>query len=92
MRTSMVKGIVAAVVAAAPLVCSAESNIQTTSGQTAAAHVDFQITVPKFLFLRVGTGSSYTTGSFTGVGTIDPITWTLTTSPESISAGRFDRK
>jgi hypothetical protein len=76
----MVKGFVAAVVAAAPLVCSAESNIQTTSGQTATAHVDFQITVPKFLFLRVGTGSSYTTGSFTAVNTIDPITWTLTTA------------
>jgi hypothetical protein len=79
MRTSMVKGIVAAVVAAAPLVCSAESTLQTTSGQTATAHVDFTITVPKFLFLRVGTGPSYTTGVYTPTAAVDPITWTLTT-------------
>jgi hypothetical protein len=76
----MVKGIMASAVAMAPLVCSAESNIQTTSGQTAVARVDFTITVPKFLFLRVGTGSSYTTGVYTAGGSPDPITWTLTTA------------
>jgi len=75
----MVKGIMASAVAMAPLVCSAESNIQTTSGQTAVARVDFQITVPKFLFLRVGSGSSYTTGVYAAGGSPDPITWTLTT-------------
>ena len=66
--------------AALPLVCSAESNIQTTSGQTATAHVDFQITIPKFLFLQVGSGSSYATGVYTANATVDQITWNLTTA------------
>jgi len=62
------------------MLCNAESSIQTTSGQTATAHVDFQITVPKFLFLRVGTGSDYTTGNYTANGNVDAISWTLTTA------------
>ena len=33
--------------------------------------MDFQITIPKILYLRVGTGSSYTTGVLTSVGTVD---------------------
>jgi hypothetical protein len=81
MRTShVIKGILMAAAAAAPMLCNAESNIQTTSGQTATAHVDLQITVPKFLFLRVGTGSNYTTGVYTGNPQVDLITWTLTTA------------
>lgn len=81
MRTSLaIKGILVAAAAAAPMLCNAESNIQTTSGQTATAHVDFQITVPKFLFLRVGTGTSYTTGVYGASTTVDQITWTLTTA------------
>ena len=56
MRTSFViKGILAAAAVAVPLLCSAESNYQTGAGTlTATAHVDFQITIPQFLFLRVG--------------------------------------
>jgi hypothetical protein len=81
MRTSLViKGILVAAAAAAPMLCNAESNIQTTSGQTATAHVDFQITVPKFLFLRVGTGSNYAAGGYAANAQVDPITWTLTTA------------
>lgn len=38
----------------------AESSFQTGAGAlTATARVDFQITIPKILFLRVGTGSLY---------------------------------
>src|SRR5215469_2855891 len=81
MRSSLaIKGILVAAAAAAPLLCNAESNVQTTSGQTATAHVDFQITVPKFLFLRVGTGSNYAGGVYAGGTTVDQITWTLTTA------------
>jgi hypothetical protein len=75
MRTSFViKGILAAAAAAVPLLCHAESNVQTgaaTAAPGATAHVDFQITIPKILYLRVGTGSSYTTGVLTSVGTVD---------------------
>ena len=75
MRTSFViKGVLAAAAAAVPLLCQAESNVQTgaaTAAPGATAHVDFQITIPKILYLRVGTGSSYTTGVLTSVGTVD---------------------
>lgn len=75
MRTSFViKGILAAAAAAVPMLCNAESNVQTgaaTAAPGATAHVDFQITIPKILYLRVGTGSSYTTGVLTSVGTVD---------------------
>lgn len=51
----------------------AESNFQTGSGAlTATARVDFQITIPKILFLQVGTGTL-----FTNVATINLIDFTV---------------
>ena len=78
MRISTVTGVVlgAALAAALPLLSHAESNVQTgaaTATPGATAHVDFQVTIPKVLYLRVGTGSSYTTGVLTSVGTVDLI-------------------
>jgi hypothetical protein len=83
MRTlSVVKAVLAAAaVAAAPLVCHAESSVQTgaaTATTGATAHVDFQITIPKFLYLRVGNGSAYTTGTYAANPTVDQITWAPT--------------
>src|SRR5438046_5761065 len=76
MRNSIVlKGLLAAATAV-PLLCNAESNVQTganTAAPGATAHVDFQITIPKILYLRVGTASSYTTRLLTSVGTVDRI-------------------
>lgn len=44
---------------AIPFAANAESNFQTGAGAlTATANVDFTITIPKVLFLQVGTGSS----------------------------------
>jgi hypothetical protein len=54
-------------------VARAESNFQTGAGAlTATARVDFQITIPKFLYLQVGTGTPLTT-----VGTINLISFTV---------------
>jgi len=80
MRNSLViKGILAAAAAAVPMLCSAESNFQNGAGAlTATAHVDFQITIPKFLFLRVGSGTGTAAGGFGTLGTIDLITWAPT--------------
>src|SRR5205085_11417184 len=82
MRNSIVlKGLLAATAAAVPLLCNAESNVQTgasTAAPGATAHVDFQITIPKILYLRVGTGSSYTTGVLSSVGTVDLISFAPT--------------
>jgi hypothetical protein len=76
MRISVaIKGILVAAAAAAPMLCNAESSIQTTSGQTATAHVDFQITIPKFIFLRIGTGNGTPAGGAATNGTIDLISW-----------------
>jgi hypothetical protein len=80
MRTSLViKGILAAAAVAAPLLCNAESNFQTGAGTlTATAHVDFQITIPQFLFLRVGSGTGTAAGGYATLATIDEITWAPT--------------
>jgi hypothetical protein len=82
MRTSfVVKSILAAAAALAPLASQAESNIITGNGAnlTATAHVDFVITIPKYVFLRVGTGTAYTNiASLANNTTVDLITFTLT--------------
>jgi hypothetical protein len=51
----------------------AESNFQTGAGAlTATAHLDFQIVIPKMLYLRVGTGVDKTT-----VATVDLINFAV---------------
>jgi hypothetical protein len=58
-----------------PMIVSAESNYQTgTAGLSATAHVDFTITIPRTLYLRVGTGSAYPT-TLTSVNTVDLISF-----------------
>jgi hypothetical protein len=72
--------------AAAPLLCHAESNLQSgaPSPLTATAHVDFQITIPTFLFLRVGTGTGTALGGWGVNGKIDLIGW----APAAATLGR----
>jgi hypothetical protein len=57
----------AAVVLAAwgvPMLTHAESNLQTGAGAlTATARLDFRVTVPKVLFLQVGTGTQLATNA-----------------------------
>lgn len=57
------KTLLFAILASSPLLAHAESTFTTGTGTpiTASAHLDFQITVPKILFLRVGTGSDFAT-------------------------------
>jgi hypothetical protein len=76
MKTSSVlKAIAGTVVMLLPLAVSAESNFQTGAGAlTSTAHVDFQVTIPKVLYLRVGSGSAYPTTLAT-VGTIDVVSF-----------------
>ena len=50
-----------ALAATAPLMAHAESNITSGTGAAsiaAAAHLDFQVTIPKVLFLQVGAGTN----------------------------------
>lgn len=49
----------AATAALLPLAALAESNLQTgNTSLSATAHLDFQVTIPKVLFLQVGTGTA----------------------------------
>lgn len=78
MRISFViKSLLAVTAVSVPLLVHAESNVVSgaqTATPGATAHVDFQITIPKVLFLRVGTGSTYATGNpLTSVATVDLI-------------------
>jgi hypothetical protein len=79
MKTSIaLKSLLGAGALMLPLMVSAESNVQTgaaTNAPGATAHLDFSIVIPKILYLRVGTGSAYTTGALTSVNTIDLVTF-----------------
>jgi len=60
LRSNRIKAAVLAAFVATPMLASAESNFTTGAGSpiTASARLDFQITIPKILYLRVGTGTS----------------------------------
>jgi hypothetical protein len=80
MRTSSVgQYLLAGAALLLPLAARGESNFQTgTTALAATAHVDFQITIPKFLFLRVGSGTGTAAGGYATLGTVDEITWAPT--------------
>lgn len=57
---------------AAPLAAQAESNVTTGAGTiTATARVNFSVTIPRFIFLQVGTGTLLAANT-----TIDTISFT----------------
>jgi hypothetical protein len=62
MKTHLIRAVSAAAMLAAlgaPMLARAESNVQTGAGAlTATARLDFRVTVPKVLFLQVGTGTA----------------------------------
>ena len=66
-RTSLLPRALLTIAAATSPLCHGESNLQSGAGSplTATAHVDFQITIPKILFLRVGTGTGTVAGDDT---------------------------
>jgi hypothetical protein len=80
MKTSIaLKSLLGAAALTLPLMAFAESNVQTgaaTSSPGATAHLDFSVVIPKILYLRVGTGSTYSSGALTSVSTVDLITFT----------------
>jgi len=81
MRTSIVVRslVIAAAGVAIPLLAQAGSSVQTGAGAlTATAQVQFSITIPQVLYLRVGTGSSYTTGVLANNAAIDAINFAPT--------------
>jgi hypothetical protein len=59
-KQSLLVKTAAALVLASPLMAAAESNFTTGAGSpiTATGRLDFQIVIPKILFLQVGTGTN----------------------------------
>jgi hypothetical protein len=73
--STALKALAGAAVVMLPLTATAESTFSTgAAALSSSARVDFQITIPKILYLRVGNGSAYPTTLTTG-GTIDLITF-----------------
>jgi hypothetical protein len=71
--------ILSALIIGAPPAGHAESSYRNGAGVlTATAHVDFQITIPQFLFLRVGTGTGTAAGGFGTRAKVDRISWAPT--------------
>ena len=58
MHSNKLKVLAIAVALASPLAARAESNVTTGAGSiSATARVNFSITIPRFIFLQVGTGT-----------------------------------
>jgi hypothetical protein len=84
--SSAIKGLLATAAVALPMVASAASTYTTGAGTlTAAATANFEVVIAQFLYLRVGTGSSYTTGALSTVNTTDLITFTV--APGTVGNG-----
>jgi hypothetical protein len=80
MRTSTVIKALLAVSAVTPLLCHAESTFTSggASPLTATAHLDFSINIPKFIFVRVNSGTGNGSGGWATGGAIDQIQWAPT--------------
>jgi hypothetical protein len=86
MRTSTVIKALLAATAVAPMLAHAESSTATGAGAlNTTAHVDFQISIPKFVFLRIGTGTGTLAGGYGTNNTVDQITWAPT--PAAVGTG-----
>lgn len=73
--------LIAAVAGALPFAVHAESNLATgTSGLTATARLDLIVTIPKVLFLQVGSGTSYAANS-----TVDDLNFAV--QPGNVGSG-----
>ena len=82
-RTALATALVVAGLIAASGTARAESNVQTGAGSlTATTHLDFQIVIPRVLFLQVGTGTLLANNA-----AIDRIVYDLSATPAIIGNG-----
>ena len=73
MQRQLFRLALAASIVGLPLLANAESTFVTGAGAlTASARLDFQVVIPKFLYVRVGTGTNVANNA-----TVDLITFTV---------------
>jgi hypothetical protein len=73
-RNNLKTAVLAAALAAVPMLAAAESDIATgTGGLTANARLDFRIIIPRFLYLAVGTSTALADNT-----TTDRVEWNVT--------------
>jgi hypothetical protein len=83
MSKKLVLKSLAALLLASPLLASAESQLTVGAG-TASARLNFQIVIPRVLFLGVGTGSATPLATN---ATIDTVTFDYTSNPLAVGTG-----
>ena len=71
-----------AVALASPLLASAESDITIGSG-SAAARLNFQVVIPRVLYLAVGTGNA----ALTDTATVDTLTFDYSANAADVGSG-----
>lgn len=81
MNKSLILKSAIALALAAPLLASAESDLTIGTG-TAAARLNFQVIIPRVLFLAVGTGNA----TLADNGTIDLLTYDYSANPADIGS------
>lgn len=74
----------AALALAAPMLASAESQLVTGARAEAVARLNFQVKIPRVLFLGVGTGNARPLATD---GTIDTLTFDYTNNPLAVGTG-----
>ncbi len=92
MKRMQLKIVAAALAMAMPMAANSESNFQNGAGVlNATARVDFTIVIPRVLFLRVGTGTTFVNDATINLITFDvPATGIGTGTPVAATAGSGD--
>lgn len=83
MKNSLILKSTIALALAAPLLASAESQLVVGAGATAAARLNFEVVIPRVLFLAVGTGNA----TLDDNSTVDTLTYSYTTTPADVGSG-----
>ena len=82
MNKSLILKSAIALALAAPLLASAESDLTVGTGP-AAAKLNFQVVIPRVLYLAVGTGNA----ALADNGTVDLLTYDYSANPADIGSG-----
>ncbi len=78
------RSLAVAMLLAAPIMAAAESSLTNGAGSS-AAHLNFRVTIPRVLFLAVGSGSG--AGPLANNATVNRATFNYTNNPQAVGTG-----